>query len=102
MNRANRSFYGGGPQRGLPGMYPPSSLAGYGPQDTRNNLAVQPAANSPGISLKKAAVKVIRPAGASPMSPPATSSAAPVKSASKVEDRYVLQSLSKHNFAANV
>lgn len=64
----------------------PASTCGYGPQDGRSNLAVQPAAPAARISLKKAAVKIVRPT--STMSTPAVRVAAPVVAPTRVEDGY--------------
>ncbi|KAJ4298156.1 hypothetical protein N0V90_006055 [Kalmusia sp. IMI 367209] len=83
------------PVHGAPvrGLHP-----AFGSQDARNssNLAVQPAASPGSISLKKASVKVARPAGPLPAQPlqaaqstpsiPNMPSEGPVKAAPKVED----------------
>ncbi|ORY10716.1 hypothetical protein BCR34DRAFT_588370 [Clohesyomyces aquaticus] len=64
----------------------PAASRGYGSQDARSNLAVQPVAAPAKISLRKAAVKIV---GAAPL--PAAASrnvAAPVLAPAKVEDAH--------------
>ncbi|KAF2864744.1 hypothetical protein BDV95DRAFT_632715 [Massariosphaeria phaeospora] len=57
---------------------PPRGPAAFGNQDARSNFAVQPAAASAKISLKKPAVKMVRPAGdAAPATAQATQPAVP-------------------------
>ncbi|KAF2477592.1 uncharacterized protein BDR25DRAFT_274841 [Lindgomyces ingoldianus] len=63
----------------------------FGPQDARSNLAVQPAAVVPKINLKKAAVKIVRPAsGLLPTAPKIV--ATPVTAKAKIEDGHELLS----------
>ena len=94
----DRSSLHGAPPRGPTGGPPRHRM-----QDARANLAVQPATPPAKISMKKAAVKVVRPSGnpvpapaptpTSAPSPvpapaPATPTAGPVKSAFKAEEGY--------------
>jgi hypothetical protein len=76
----HRSIHGSAPPRGPAGGQPR-----YGTQDARGNLAVPPTVAPAKVSLKKAAVKVVRPSG-TPAT--ATPSAAPVKMALKLEEGY--------------
>ena len=80
----NRSILHGAPPRGPAGYQPR-----YCNQDARANLAVQPATTLAKVTLKKAAVKVVRPSGTPAPSPtPAASAPGPVKSTPRVQDGY--------------
>jgi hypothetical protein len=84
--RGGQPAYGNQDARG-------SSQPAFGGQGAHSNLAVQPAANSGNVRLKKPAVKIVGAAsGAPPRAPPAASSSplpGPVQAKSKEPERYV-------------
>lgn len=95
----NHSLLHEAPSRGAP-------VSGWGSQDARSNLAIQPAANVGSIKLKKNAVRIVGAAGptsrllprASTPVPPMASSPAlgPVKANSKETPGYVFNHSSEY------
>lgn len=87
----NRNVLHGAPPRG------PGGAHSYGSQDARSNLALQPVTAPVKINLKKAAVKVVRPAGAAAVPTPSVVQSTTRASTPSLQERTVAVSQPKEN-----